>query len=1186
MHDLEAKFLDLKTENDRLKQNKAEQEQKLRQAATKIARIREDVNKKFDLDQGNPRGTRRDVEMETKVEELQSRLAQVSEQNSMLKQKVRLLPPTAPPPPRRKPHPLLDRGRKLQAPQRKPARPASAYPPHRSISPRTQASEAWAEGRTEQGDAEVFDMLRAEVADRETILHLREEQVTHERAQLEANLQLAKLEVEQRDQVILQQQQQLLEAQQEIERIRQENALALEPLRNETHQQLEQLQADLKEKSMAVGVLKARYEHLEAAHTTLLENHTRVIAETDKLRAQLGQEQDKRLELKHQLDMGRFNEDRIKEAMVQMPRLDISDTPPFAPHTLHPTPHLLILAMVQITTLTQEKEALEKENANLMAVALAAKKQVEAETQGRFGLLQRELEDVRAQGRTLTQELAAAKRDLGTAQADLLAARKERDALQLQNFELLEQHRLVAERMDLLAAQGTEDRKILEEALGIVRKYRASGSAASGMDLVAFLTGGMSLGTGPGRPLEEGSIGLGLHDLQQQFLTHTSFCLLFSVGDVLVVQVRQELHDLQQQFVALGLERDRVTDMLANEKALHTATGRRLEEANQRLAGIQRDIEAAKRDLATQKVAYEGELERMRGRLRDRRADALGMVDEAVELAEGENLVKITLIGATLSGAHFGDGASLSTLAAVDFFMHDTQATQPAQGLLPDFNFMARYRVTSDAFLLHYMHTHPVEIQLFRCDRGDIVLAATAELRLNRLLTSGPSLECDIDLRAPDMPDGAVVGRLHVAAEVYLPLQQAVPNFESLLTAAQAYRCPSCVEGDVGSRYRVVWSVPIKSAAAPPFPCSPLGRLEHLPPPAPLPLPAAPPREVRLDAPALLHFRIRSCSGLCRPVAALPPAGVEGTAGLPGLPNPYVLRAKSAPYFDYAYRMEVLWTEDLMHSLQQRPGIDILHRMEEMPESRSATTIVNWGHENGPPPGGPAAILPRPADLIIGAAQVPLGALVTGPSRRITGSYPLMSPKGEPRGEVTLEVYVLPQGPPEEEEEATMPFFRFPSLTRPTSRLICPRGAPSLRVLLRCRRWVPPSHRPGVGTTATTTTAAGDLTADLSGVLSSRDKSLLQAHAIRACSKVWRAVYFGVNLVCCVVGVAGWWVLSSRDKSLLQEPAPRQASDRHPACSGFTALIAIHSFAMNDESWAALSQLFYKSSSELLPTKF
>jgi len=59
----------------------------------------------------------------------------------------------------------------------------------------------------------------------------------------------------------------------------------------------------------------------------------------------------------------------------------------------------------------------------------------------------------------------------------------------------------------------------------------------------------------------------------------------------------------------------------------------------------------------------------------------------------------------------------------------------------------------------------------------------------------------------PCWTQSAVLGHVHVGAEVFLPLQQAVPEFEAALVAARAFRCPTCEEGPVkgprGSR-RVV----------------------------------------------------------------------------------------------------------------------------------------------------------------------------------------------------------------------------------------------------------------------------------------------------------------------------------------------------------------------------------------------
>ena len=63
-------------------------------------------------------------------------------------------------------------------------------------------------------------------------------------------------------------------------------------------------------------------------------------------------------------------------------------------------------------------------------------------------------------------------------------------------------------------------------------------------------------------------------------------------------------------------------------------------------------------------------------------------------------------------------GKDPSTFFTIDFFMHDTQATPVVASNTPSFNTILQYVVDNDPFLVEYLDTHVLELELNRWVEG------------------------------------------------------------------------------------------------------------------------------------------------------------------------------------------------------------------------------------------------------------------------------------------------------------------------------------------------------------------------------------------------------------------------------------------------------------------------------------
>lgn len=129
------------------------------------------------------------------------------------------------------------------------------------------------------------------------------------------------------------------------------------------------------------------------------------------------------------------------------------------------------------------------------------------------------------------------------------------------------------------------------------------------------------------------------------------------------------------------------------------------------------------------------------------------------ELASDENLVEVWVRGAELADNVWE--ADAPSFAIIDFFNFESEATPVLDGKSPRFDFASSYKVVVDDFLLKFLATQPLIIEICRVRGVDFELIGRCSIALNRLLTSRPSIKLSNEPLLSSK-DGSVVGTVNL----------------------------------------------------------------------------------------------------------------------------------------------------------------------------------------------------------------------------------------------------------------------------------------------------------------------------------------------------------------------------------------------------------------------------------------
>ncbi|ETW06803.1 hypothetical protein H310_02954 [Aphanomyces invadans] len=162
------------------------------------------------------------------------------------------------------------------------------------------------------------------------------------------------------------------------------------------------------------------------------------------------------------------------------------------------------------------------------------------------------------------------------------------------------------------------------------------------------------------------------------------------------------------------------------------------------------------------------------------------LTDPAVDLAAGENLLEIWVVGGEFDPKHVnGTGC---TFVLCDFFDFESQSTSLVLGNRPAYNFAATYKITADAFFLRYLASESLALEVHQAVKGDFHVVGRTALRLHPLLVHSTGSIKDTATPVRHITTNAVMGHLHLVIRVALPLTeiwqlhlQACPSDQAFL---------------------------------------------------------------------------------------------------------------------------------------------------------------------------------------------------------------------------------------------------------------------------------------------------------------------------------------------------------------------------------------------------------------------
>eukprot|EP00899_Mesostigma_viride_P011439 jgi/Mesvir1/20296/Mv19899-RA.2 len=356
----------------------------------------------------------------------------------------------------------------------------------------------------------------------------------------------------------------------------------------------------------------------------------------------------------------------------------------------------------------RERMQLEKENQRLLAQAMAAPGTGIADgrrLQMQVDTLKRELAEAELGAAEARREAGAREREvqrLRGQETEVVALRAERDRLRIDLSRLKLELQETSERMQ---AGGAGTRALIQVPAP------ATGSLLSELDL-------------PDTPRSpRGSVHEDVHGLKAELTD-------------LRVAYSDQMDELQKTRHMLE-----VAEQLAEEYKAELQTGARAKSDSE--AALQKKIDAQTRELERrmEKIRkLEAQIKKLlagAGVVRMSADGALASIGEEADLSElgpNENILEITMMGATLDGHMLGNIPDLETFLTFDFYDHETQASDVVAGVVPNYDTTVQYIVQMDTFFLEYLDTKELTVELNRAHGAEFKLLGAATLPLRRVL--------------------------------------------------------------------------------------------------------------------------------------------------------------------------------------------------------------------------------------------------------------------------------------------------------------------------------------------------------------------------------------------------------------------------------------------------------------------
>ncbi|GLI67567.1 hypothetical protein VaNZ11_011794 [Volvox africanus] len=264
-------------------------------------------------------------------------------------------------------------------------------------------------------------------------------------------------------------------------------------------------------------------------------------------------------------------------------------------------------------------------------------------------------------------------------------------------------------------------------------------------------------------------------------------------------ELRRELMQLRDVWRLDQGEIKKLHKVLETESAITMEAKAALEEAHREMERIKRELQADLRKLERELERRDEKIRKLELQLRgaysginralrsSRRGGADGLrdslrsdTDDFSEIGEDQNIFELHITEAQIYEEALGKDPSV--FFTFDFFMHETQATPIVPSNSPSFNTIIQYVIDNDPFLIEYMDTHVLVLELCRARGYDYDVLGMARLPLRQVLEDleiGAALGYNRAYHYADVfgADGKRLGRVRYGYCFRRPLDSLLKEF-------------------------------------------------------------------------------------------------------------------------------------------------------------------------------------------------------------------------------------------------------------------------------------------------------------------------------------------------------------------------------------------------------------------------
>jgi hypothetical protein len=248
---------------------------------------------------------------------------------------------------------------------------------------------------------------------------------------------------------------------------------------------------------------------------------------------------------------------------------------------------------------------------------------------------------------------------------------------------------------------------------------------------------------------------------------------------------RLDQEEVKKLHAVLEIEESKCMEAKAGLEDAHREMERLRRDYQDQIKMLHKEIEARDEKIRKLEVQLRGaylgvnnKAMRVGGGVRDSQLTA--DPDDLSEVGELQNLLELHISDASIFEEAVGKDPSV--FFAVDFFMHETQATQVVASNLPNFSTVIQYIVEQEPFLIEYLDTHVLELELNRARGWDYDPIGIARVPLRQLLEDielGAALGHNLAWHHVDVfgADGRRIGRVRYGFRFRKPLDSLIQQY-------------------------------------------------------------------------------------------------------------------------------------------------------------------------------------------------------------------------------------------------------------------------------------------------------------------------------------------------------------------------------------------------------------------------